>query len=789
MLAAGRRAGEFIFDEGRGGAGGAPAKAKPEGPHAMRGALGGPRVLLRRLREVMAEPVSAQERLDKIVVLIAANMVAEVCSVYVLRVDSTLELYATEGLNRDAVHHTVMRADEGLVGLVASQASAINLSNAQAHPAFSYRPETGEENYHSFLGVPVLRAGNTLGVLVVQNRARRTYSEEEVEALQTTAMVLAEMIASGELSALAPPGAEPAARRSLHLQGAALSEGIALGHVVLHEPRVVVTNFIADDIPKELKHLDAAVETLRANLDELLEHGDVVDGGEHRDVLEAYRMFAYDRGWVHKLQEAVMTGLTAEAAVERVQSDTRARMLRQTDPFLRERLHDLDDLANRLMRQLTGRDHAPSRESLPENAILVARSMGPAALLDYDRKRLRGLVLEEGGPQSHVTIVARALGIPAVGGIENATGIVDPGDAIIIDGAAGDLHIRPLPDMEAAYAERVRLRARRHLQYQALRDRPCVTKDGEEVTLLINAGLSVDLPHIADTGAAGIGLFRTELQFMVAPNFPRSNEQYVLYRTVLDAAGDKPVTFRTLDIGGDKVLPYMRNVEEENPALGWRAIRLGLDRPALLRTQLRALLRAGAGRALKIMFPMIAAVHEFDQAKELVERELTHLRRHGHKLPDEVEVGSMVEVPALLYQLDELLEHVDFLSVGSNDLVQFLYAVDRGNPRVANRFDPLSAPVLRALKDIADKSRAHKKPVTLCGELASQPIGALALVGLGYRSLSLTPSATGPVKAMLLDVDCRKTAAFLCPLIEKATGSVSIRAQLEEFAASNGLQI
>ena len=755
----------------------------------MRGALGGPRVLLRRLREVMAEPVSAQERLDKIVVLIAANMVAEVCSVYVLRVDSTLELYATEGLNRDAVHHTVMRADEGLVGLVASQASAINLSNAQAHPAYSYRPETGEEIYHSFLGVPILRAGNTLGVLVVQNRARRTYSEEEVEALQTTAMVLAEMIASGELSALAPPGAEPAARRSLHLKGKALSEGIALGHVVLHEPRVVVTNFIADDIPKELKHLESAVETLRTHLDELLEHGDVVEGGEHRDVLEAYRMFAYDRGWVHKLEEAVMTGLTAEAAVERVQSDTRARMLRQTDPFLRERLHDLDDLANRLMRQLTGRDHAPSRENLPENAILVARSMGPAALLDYDRKRLRGLVLEEGGPHSHVAIVARALGIPAVGDIDNATGIVDPGDAIIVDGSAGDLQVRPLPDMEAAYAERVRLRARRQQQYQALRDKPCVTKDGEKVTLLINAGLTVDLPHIADTGAAGIGLFRTELQFMVAPNFPRSSEQYALYRTVLDAAGDKPVTFRTLDIGGDKVLPYMRNIEEENPALGWRAIRLGLDRPALLRTQLRALLRAAGGRALKIMFPMIATVGEFDQAKELVERELTHLRRHGHKLPAQVEVGSMVEVPSLLYQLDELLEHADFLSVGSNDLVQFLYAVDRGNPRVSGRFDPLSAPVLRALKYIADKGRAHGKPVTLCGELASQPIGALALVAIGYRALSVTPSAVGPVKAMLLDLDCRKTAAFLCSLVEKSSGGVQIRAQLEKFAADHGLQM
>src|ERR1700756_676351 len=521
----------------------------------MRGALGGPRVLLRRLREVMAEPVSAQERLDKIVVLIAANMVAEVCSVYVLRVDGTLELYATEGLNKAAVHQTVLRSDEGLVGLVASEANPINLSEAQNHPAFSYRVETGEEIYHSFLGVPVLRAGNTLGVLVVQNRARRTYTEEEEEALQTTAMVLAEMIASGELSAIAKPGADPAARRPLHLTGMALNEGVALGHVVLHEPRVVITNFIADDLPKELKRLEAAVETMRSDLDVLLERGEVADGGEHRDVLEAYRMFAYDRGWVHRLEEAVATGLTAEAAVERVQSDTRARMLRATDPYLRERLHDLDDLANRLMRQLTGRDHAPSRESLPENAILVARAMGPAALLDYDRKRLRGLVLEEGGPQSHVAIVARALGIAAVGEIDNATGIPDPGDAIIVDGMAGDVHLRPLPDMEAAYAERVRLRARRQQQYAALRDKPCITQDGKEIALLLNAGLSVDLPHIDDTGACGIGLFRTELQFMVAPSFPRTSEQYALYRAVLDAAGSKPVTFRTLDIGGGEMLP------------------------------------------------------------------------------------------------------------------------------------------------------------------------------------------------------------------------------------------
>jgi phosphotransferase system enzyme I (PtsP) len=436
-----------------------------------------------------------------------------------------------------------------------------------------------------------------------------------------------------------------------------------------------------------------------------------------------------------------------------------------------------------------GQDHAPPREQLPDNAVLVARAMGPAALLDYDRRKLRGLILEEGGPNSHVSIVARALGIAAVGEVENITGLVESRDAVIVDGSTGDVHVRPPADIESAYADRVKLRARRQAQYRALRDKPCVTKDGQAVELMINAGLLVDLPHIAETGAAGIGLFRTELQFMIASAMPRISEQLTLYRSVLDSAGDKPVTFRTLDIGGDKVLPYMRAEPEENPALGWRAIRLGLDRPGLMRSQVRALLQAAAGRELRVMFPMIATVAEFDEAKALIERELTALRRRRHKLPDRIEVGAMVEVPSLLFQLDELIPKVDFLSVGSNDLVQFLYAADRGNRRVADRFDPISAPVLRALKMIGDKGSAAGKAVTLCGELASKPIGALALVALGYRGLSLTPTSLGPVKAMLLDLDAKKAAALLCPLIEAPLRDGTIRERLEAFAAAEGLQL
>ncbi|MCP8938950.1 phosphoenolpyruvate--protein phosphotransferase [Alsobacter sp. SYSU M60028] len=755
----------------------------------MRGALGGPRLLLRRLREVMAEPVSAQARLDKIVVLIAANMVAEVCSFYVLRSDQTLELYATEGLNRDAVHLTTMNVGEGLVGLIAQRAQPLNLPNAQSHPAFSYKPETGEEIYQSFLGVPVLRAGNTLGVLVVQNRAHRLYSEEEVEAMQTTAMVLAEIIASGELQQLARPGTDIALRRPMSLTGECLSEGVGLGYVVLHEPRVVVSNLIADDPAKEAARLDAAIDGLRSHIDALIERGDVAHGGEHREVLETFRMFAHDPGWLRRLREVIQSGLTAEAAVERVQSDNRAKMMRQTDPYLRERLHDLDELANRLLHRLVGRDLVGGQTVLPDNAILVARSMGPAALLDYDRSHLRGLVLEEGGPTSHVAIVARALGIPAIGGVENVTSLSEAGDAIIVDSGAGQVLLRPQADVEGAFREKARLRARRQEQYRKLRDLPCVTRDGVDVALHLNAGLMVDLPHLAETGAAGIGLFRTELQFMISERLPTMSEQIALYRSVLEAAGSRPVTFRTLDIGGDKVLPYMRQMEEENPALGWRAIRIGLDRPGLLRAQIRAMLKAAAGRPLKIMLPMVATVDEFTRAKDLVARERLHLDRHGYEPPSDLRLGVMVEVPSLLFQIEEIAARADFLSVGSNDLMQFLFAADRENPQMANRFDALHPACLRALRLVARAGEKAGIPVTLCGELGGRPLEAMALLALGYRSLSMSPASVGPIKAMLLSLEVARARETVDALIDDAGGLATIRPHLAEFAEKHGVPV
>ncbi|TBW40452.1 phosphoenolpyruvate--protein phosphotransferase [Siculibacillus lacustris] len=756
----------------------------------MRGSLGAPRLLLRRLRELMAEPINAQDRLDKIVEQIATNVVAEVCSVYVLRADNVLELTATVGLKREAVHQASLKVGEGLVGLIADEARCLNLPNAQSHPAFAYKPETGEEIFNAFLGVPILRAGRTLGVLVVQNKAHRTYQEEEVEVLQTTAMIIAEMIAAGGLEPLLTPGSSLDLKRAMQMQGVGFGEGVGLGHVVLHEPRVVVSNLIADDARREANRLEAAIEKLRISVDDLLQRSDVDQIGEHRDVLEAYRMFAYDRGWVRKMEEAVKNGLTAEAAVEKVQSDTRARMLRQTDPYLRERLHDFDALANRLLRELMGRPHGPVSGVLPKDAVIVARNMGAADLFDYDRDRVKGLVLEEGSSASHISIVARSMGIAIVGQVPGVVSLVESGDSIIIDGELGVVHLRPASDVEAAFAEKVRFRARKQAQYRRLKSRPSISKDGQHVQLLLNSGLFLDLPHLEDSGASGIGLFRTELQFMVAPAFPRIGEQEQLYRKVLESAGGKPVTFRSLDIGGDKVLPYAQSFEEEeNPAMGWRAIRIGLDRPGLLRIQVRALLKAAAGRELRLMFPMITDVSEFERAQALVEREKAFLKRVGYEMPETIKLGVMIEVPSLLFQLDELFGKVHFASVGSNDLFAFAFASDRGNSRMAGRYDTLSRPFLRMLKLIQDKAIEHHVPLTLCGEISGKPIEAMALIGLGYRSISMSSSSVGPVKSMLLELDVAKLRTRLLPRLEPGRTQDDIRKMLKAFAEEQGIPV
>ncbi len=748
--------------------------------------MSAPRVMIRQLRELMAKPEDSQAKLNRIVKLIAANMVAEVSSIYIRHLDGSLELIATEGLKQEAVHKTRLARGEGLVGLIAERGQPINLSEAQKHPAFAYRPETGEERFHSFLGVPVLRGGRTLGVLTLQNAIERRYTDEEVEALQTTAMVLAEMLASGQLANGNVAPVDPRRALTQTLQGVTLSDGIALGHVVFHEPRVSITRLIAEDPAVERARLEAALEKLKASIDKMLQ-SDAARQSDHRDIIEVYRLFAQDQGWRRRLQEAIGAGLTAEAAVERVQVDMRMKIKHQADPFMIDRLHDLDDLANRLLRILAGKPETAAADDLPRDTILVARNMGAAELLDYDRERLRGLVIEEGGQASHVAIVARALGIAAVGQAKDVLSYLEHGDPAVVDAETGRVYIRPSLEVVKAFADKARYRSKRQQQYERLRDVIPVTRDGQRINLLMNAGLVVDLPQLGQSGADGIGLFRTELQFMIASAYPKLAEQAETYRQVLDAAGDKPVVFRSLDVGGDKILPYLRHEKEENPSLGWRAIRMSLDRPGLFRTQIRALMLAAAGRELRVMLPFITEIAECRTARAFIDKELERLRRLGHTPPARVLVGAMIEVPAILWQLDQLLREVDFISVGSNDLMQFFFAADRENPRVSGRFCPLSAPALRMLRGIVLEAERHKKPLTLCGEMAGRPLEAMALIGIGFRSISMAPASLGPVKSMVLSLNARHLQGVLLPMID--SGAPDIRSELVAYANENNITI
>jgi len=750
----------------------------------------GPMILIRRLRQIMAERGTGQARLDKIVKQIANLMVAEVCSIYVRRADGSLELFANEGLNPEAIHRTHMKKGEGLVGLIADTAEAVNLSEAQSHPAFSYRPETGEEIYHSFLGVPVIRAGNVLGVLVVQNRTPRHYSEDEEEGLQTTAMVLAEHLASGDVAGAAQTGATgPGARggRVNLIKGDMLSDGIAMGHIVLHQPRITVRQLLSDNPAGEGRRLSVAIETLRATIDAMLERREVSEPGEHRDVLETYRMFAHDNGWVGRIEEAVGAGLTAEAAVERVRNDMRARMLKRQDTYWKERFRDLDDLSDRLLRILAGKTGTAASEALPDDTILVSRNMGPAELLDYDRNKLRGLVIEEGGSASHVAIVARALGIPALGQADNIIELAEAGDAAILDADSGELHLRPSQDLVAAYSDRVRFKARRQQRFAGLRDVPSVTRDGIKISLNMNAGLFVDMAQLAASGAEGVGLFRTELEFMISSGLPMKDRQTEMYRKILDAAEGRPVVFRSLDIGGDKMLPYLRHDKEENPAMGWRAVRMTLDRSGLFRAQLRALIKAAAGRDLRLMLPMISQPQEYERARAMLEDEIAMSRRFGWPEPGKIHLGAMIEVPALLMQLDRIFELADFASIGSNDLIQFLFAADRNNPRMAKRYDPLSPAILRALKMIVDAAARHKRPLTLCGELAGKPLEAMALIGLGFRTISMAAAGLGPVKTMILTLNAAQLSERMGALL--ASEAASVRPALLAFAHDHDVDL
>lgn len=747
------------------------------------------RTILTRLHDVMASRSHVQAKLNTVVEVIGEGLDSEVCSVYLLR-EGMLELFATRGLAQEAVHVTRMAIGEGLVGTIAGNIETLNLAEAAAHPDFSYRPETGEDRYHSFAGVPIVRRERAVGVLCVQHVDPRRYEEVEIEALQTVAMVLSELISNAGLvddeeAALSPQQTGP-----VRLTGLALVKGLAAGAAVYHQPRITIEHVMAEDRDAELQRVYLAFDKMREQIDRMASQAEFGVGGEHEEVLETYKMFAYDEGWSRRIIEAIDSGLTAEAAIERVQQRTRMRMRQIDDPLLADRMHDLEDLANRLLRIVSGQMGTAASMGLRQDSILIARNLGPAELLEYDKRRLKGVVLEEGSLTAHVVIVARAMGIPVLGRVRGLRGAVRDGDPLLLDASQGTVTVRPLPAMTEAFEARFAKSKERQAAYAALRDVEPFTRCGTRITVLMNAGLRDDMPNLALTGADGVGLFRTEFQFLVSATLPARERQTRLYRDVLEAAGNRPVVFRTVDIGGDKVLPYLRHNDgelEENPAMGWRALRVALEREGLLKVQARALLEAAAGRTLNVMFPMVSEPWEFDAARGVFESQREFLKKQKKLLPEAIRYGAMLEVPALAEQLDLIAPRLSFLSIGTNDLTQFLFAADRSHPKLAERYDWLSPAILRFLRRVLLSVAGHNVDVTVCGEMGGRRLEALALLGLGIHRLSITPASVGPIKELVRKIDLSEISAAMKQWL--SSPPPNMREALTQWAQERGIEV
>ncbi|MFN7112984.1 MAG: phosphoenolpyruvate--protein phosphotransferase [Alphaproteobacteria bacterium] len=755
-------------------------------------ALAGPRQIMLRLRAIMAEDLPAERRLDRIVTLVARELRADVCSCFIQRAGEVIELFSTVGLPADVAHSAKLRVGEGFIGDIAAGAVPVVLSDVTTHPQFALRPETGGADYRGFCGVPVLRGGHVRGVLVIQNKRPRSYGPEVIDILETIAMVVAELIVAGgiisrqELSSGTAGGERPNL-----VEGVTLGRGLAMGTVVLYDAGHGLQHIIAEDARAERARLTDALGSMNEAIDRMLNRSAVAAGSESRDILEAYQMFARDRGWLAKIEAAIDKGLSAEAAVMRVQNETRVRMMKVSDAYIRDRMADIEDLSNRLMGHLSRLSRAASgdvrEEALPDSFILAARALGPAALLDYDPARLKGVILEKGSYSNHVAIVARALGIPVVGQCRDILNFINAGDLALVDGDHGTVYINPSEYLQDIYAKSIETRRLRRSEYRRHMPQETVTRDGIRVGVMMNAGLMPEVDAALTLGAEGIGLFRTELSFMGWQKYPLVVTQAELYGRIMDKMDGKPVVFRTLDIGGDKPLPYFKAPDEENPALGWRAVRIGMDRPAVLRTQFRAFIRGSKGRTLHILLPFVTEAAELDRARELLEMEKTRARKNGIVVPEKIALGVMLEVPALLFQMDQILKTVDFIAVGTNDLMQYLYAADRSNHAIRGRYDPLSPAMLRVLKTIADQCRAANVPVSVCGEMAGHPLEAMVLIALGFTTLSVPAQSVEAVKTMIPTLDTRRLVPYLEHLM--ASREHSLRERLLSFARDHDIQI
>ncbi len=705
---------------------------------------------LRRIVQEVSTAPNIDAALATIVRRVKQAMDVDVCSVYLTDpVQNEHVLMATEGLRPESVLMVRLRLDEGLVGLVASRAEPVNLDDAPAHPRYKYFPESGEESYHGFLGVPIIHHRKVLGVLVVQQHARRSFDEDAVTLLVTIAAQLAGAIAhaeaSGEIATLKRLKRD-AAEDMRPLQGVPGAQGVALGRAAVIyslENLDAIPDRTPEDVEAELALFREAVEQVKADIRALSERMDGVLPAEDKALFDAYLLMLEGDSLIRATEDRIRAGSWAPGALR----DTVAEHVRiftdMEDPYLRERADDIRDLGGRLLRCL--QEETPAVPDYGDGTILVGEDITATMLADVPVEKLAGVVSARGSRTSHAAILARALGIPAVMGVVDLpVGQVD-GANIIVDGYGGRVYVSPPESIRNEYRRLAEEEARLSDELTSLRTLPAETRDGHRIPIYANSGLLADITPILDSGAEGIGLYRTEYPFMVRQRFPGEEEQRRTYRRVLEQMAPRPVTMRTLDVGGDKALPYFP-IEEDNPFLGWRGIRITLDHPEIFLVQVRALLRANAGlNNLNILLPMIGNVWEVDEALRLLRQAYEELLEEGEAVTMPP-VGVMVEVPSAVYQAENLARRVDFLSIGTNDLTQYLLAVDRNNANVAELYDALHPAVLRALTQVVEGAAAAGKPVTICGELAGEPMATPLLVGMGLDGFSVSASSLPRIK-------------------------------------------
>lgn len=728
--------------------------------------------ILQKIQHDISENTETSVKLERAMELIAQGFNADAVACYITVDDTYLELFCKYGIEDE--YKGNIRYGETITGEIALQRRSIA------------KTDESSLTFKSALGSPMLRWNKTAGVILIINKKPRQYTEEETSMLETIAMFLTTFFSTEEINIYKKKLIKS---RGLNLKdrlkGVVLNKGFGVGCAVVHQRRQALVKIFAEDKNVEIARLEDAKERMNKSLDEKF-NATRLGIGEHTDILETYRMFAKDKGWYKKISDNIEIGLTAEAAVEKAYEDMWNRLSTSPDSYLRERLLDLRDVADRLRLFLDGNNNT-NIENSNEDIIIVAQTMGPADLMDYDYKKIRGLIIEDGTPTMHVAIVAKALNIPVIAKIRGIFKDVKDGELLGIDGQEGYVYINPADNIKEKFKSRQKDMALVLEQLSKLKRFPNKTLDGYRIKLNINIGLDFDMDYLESTKCDGIGLYRTEIPFMSSDKMPDVEKQISFYKKLIDRAGNKNVVFRSLDVGSDKLLPYWQDMNEDNPAIGWRSIRITLDRRAILRKQMKAFIRATAGKELHVMFPMIASLEEFLDAKETLMLELEKEKRNGQDVPTDVKVGLMIEVPSVIFQLDEILKYADFISVGTNDLAQFVFACDRGNPRITDRYDVLSAPFLRVLREIIKKADKAGVPCSVCGEMASNPIEAMVLIGLGYRRLSVAGSAYSSIKNMIRSLRVQDIADYVQILLKSPKRT--LRPQLLSYACDHAIAI